>query len=293
VHASVRYYITVTTIVWLLSCKTDSPGVRDSSNAEATATDVSNRPASAGDVEKPRAGAAASGDTHTGPKSQEKCEELKPKWLPLTKRRAVLIEGAGTRRLYHDLYGCPGGPVTEPFPALGYWRINHSKSIVDATQTTAAMLDEEPIYETSSVRSVGDEEHTFVVRCRNRRTEAYIITGDYVRGKQSLTYRIDTREPQKMRASSAVDGKALFFLEPVPLLRNMFGGETFALRYEGSRGAQREALFDVSGIDTAMVEIRKDCERHGAATPAKKCDPETLQWPAVCPPPSTPVDAWQ
>lgn len=100
------------------------------------------------------------------------------------------------------------------------------------------------------------------IRCRDDKTELYIVWVEYLGSRDvSAMYRLDQEPAQTGTWHISTNGRAAFFPRPVPFLKELIATEStsFVVRITPYREAPATAIFDVSGAAEALADIRKGC----------------------------------
>lgn len=102
---------------------------------------------------------------------------------------------------------------------------------------------------------------SIVIRCQDNRTEMYINWNDFLGSSPiSTTYRLDKEPAQRSGWSLSTDKKAAFFPgSPVPMLKKLINSSTFVANVTPYNESPVTAIFDVTGADKALADIRKGC----------------------------------
>src|SRR5690606_5301428 len=102
---------------------------------------------------------------------------------------------------------------------------------------------------------------TMIIRCRDNRTEMFINWNSFLGSDPvSTTYRIDKEPAQKSGWSLSTDKRAAFFPgSPVPTLRRLAESTTFVANVTPYSESPVTAVFDTTGADKALADIRKGC----------------------------------
>lgn len=116
---------------------------------------------------------------------------------------------------------------------------------------------------TSTLRnSIGrDEEAKLVLRCNQRKTEAFIVWPVYVgsHDMHQVEIKVDNGKIEKSAWSPSTDGTAVFRSKPVNWIKSLAGGKKLIVRLAAYQRIPEEVEFDITGIDGATDEIAKTC----------------------------------
>lgn len=100
-----------------------------------------------------------------------------------------------------------------------------------------------------------------LLRCKDKKTEMFIAWSSYLGSDEArVTFRLD-KEPAKTTAwSISTNGKATFYpSSPVSYLKKLVDGKSFVASVTPYHENSITAVFDITGADTALADIRKGC----------------------------------
>ncbi|MGB3290968.1 MAG: type VI secretion system-associated protein TagO [Burkholderiaceae bacterium] len=102
---------------------------------------------------------------------------------------------------------------------------------------------------------------SIMVRCKDNKTEMYINWNDFLGSRSiSTTYRIDKEPAQRSEWDLSTDKKSAFFPgSPVPMLKKLVESSTFAANVTPYNESPVTAIFNTTGADKALADIRKGC----------------------------------
>jgi type VI secretion system protein VasI len=142
------------------------------------------------------------------------------------------------------------------------WTIERGRSPFDDSPTVTLLLKAEtPI--AGWPRKV--ETPVLVLRCQEHKTEAFIRTGmtpnvEYGRlHAATVRMRLDRDPATKAITSESTDHIALFFREPIPLIRSLLKHEQLTFGFTPFNSPAVETLFDLRGLDAAVIPLRESC----------------------------------
>ncbi len=93
----------------------------------------------------------------------------------------------------------------------------------------------------------GEKELTLIVRCTDRKLEAYVSI-DGVVGSKSIRLKYDNDKPVRETWQESVDGTALFSNDPLWLVRNLVNTNLFVFEHEPFGRAARVDKFGTAGM---------------------------------------------
>jgi type VI secretion system protein VasI len=156
------------------------------------------------------------------------------------------------------------GPIQEQeSKTLGRWTIETNVSKFDDTKSVSLTLAANEKINGWLGKSSLPELH---IRCRERKTEAYIDfgmspvaeTGLY--DAATLQFRIDKRPPLKEIATKSADGNSLFLKDPVSFTKRLYKAEHLLVRFTPFSSSAQEASFDIAGLEQAIVPLTEACK---------------------------------
>ena len=98
--------------------------------------------------------------------------------------------------------------------------------IDDSTNVTLMLFANEEVYG----RFGSAERPTFVIRCKENKTESYIATGSTL-DSESATIRLDNEKAYQLQMSKSTDGRALFFTSAIRNLKKFWKYERMVFRF--------------------------------------------------------------
>jgi type VI secretion system protein VasI len=158
----------------------------------------------------------------------------------------------------------PGSPAAPPTtqPPAGRWEVQESVSAADDSKTVVLALDATvPISGWPSKTVLP----TLILRCRERKTEAYIKTGmapDVEYGNTdsaTILLRFDKAPAAKYNASESTDKEALFLPGAIGLIKTMAKHDTMLFRFTPFNSPPQETVFDLKGLDKVLPKLQDTC----------------------------------
>jgi len=106
---------------------------------------------------------------------------------------------------------------------------------------------------------------SLVFRCKERKTEAYIVTGmspqvEYGTDGATVTLRFDKEKATKYQTSKSTDGEALFFGQSVGLIKKMVQHTTLLFEFVPFNSSPAITTFDLRGLADALKPLRETCK---------------------------------
>lgn len=108
---------------------------------------------------------------------------------------------------------------------------------------------------------------TLVVRCQEKKTAVYFVTGCHMASSEyddygKIEYRIDAQKARSVDADASTDNKALGLwsgASAIPLIKQMTSGRQMVTRMTPYSESPFTATFDIVGLDEAIKPLRKEC----------------------------------
>jgi type VI secretion system protein VasI len=153
-------------------------------------------------------------------------------------------------------------PAPTPPPAGGMWiRSGSTSAMDDSTGITFSLeaINEIEGWPRQRVRP------TLIVRCHERRTDVYVVTGmssQPVYGeldKGHVRVRFDDEQSRNELWSESTDSKALFAPNPVSMARRIAKAKTLLLEITPFNSSPDTIRFYVSGFDAHLDDLVKTC----------------------------------
>lgn len=142
------------------------------------------------------------------------------------------------------------------------WRVNKEISRIDDSTNLTISLDAD-----SPISGWPRKTHTpsLVLRCKEKKTEAYIVTGmspqvEYGNDGATVTLRFDKEKATKYHTSKSTDGEALFFGKSIGLVKKMLGHTTLLFEFVPFNSTPAMTTFDLTGINEAIKPLRDTCK---------------------------------
>ncbi|HBP27917.1 MAG TPA: hypothetical protein DD666_00695 [Advenella kashmirensis] len=101
-----------------------------------------------------------------------------------------------------------------------------------------------------------------LARCVQNKTEVLIMWNTIlgIGDSPKVTYRLDKGTPTASSWSKSTSGNATFFPgSPVKFLKQLLEAKSMVASVESFSSGAVTAVFDLTGIETAMKDIRKEC----------------------------------
>lgn len=141
------------------------------------------------------------------------------------------------------------------------WRVNKETSRIDDSTNVIISLSAD-----SSISGWPRKTTTpsLILRCKERKTEAYIVTGmspqvEYGIGEATVTLRFDKEKATKYKTSKSTDGEALFFGQSVGLIKKMLQHTTMLFEFVPFNSSPAMTNFDLRGLAEAVRPLKDTC----------------------------------
>ncbi|MDR0274124.1 MAG: type VI secretion protein [Burkholderiaceae bacterium] len=142
------------------------------------------------------------------------------------------------------------------------WRVDKETSRMDDSTNVMVSLEAE-----SNISGWPSKTYTpsLVLRCKEKKTEVYIVTGmspqvEYGTNGATVTLRFDKDKATKIQTSKSTDGQALFFGQSVSFIKNMIGHSTLLFEFVPFNSSPAMTTFDLKGIEEAIKPLRETCK---------------------------------
>lgn len=142
------------------------------------------------------------------------------------------------------------------------WRVNRETSRIDDSTNVVISLSAE-----SSISGWPGKRHTplLILRCKEKKTEAYIVTGmspqvEYGTDGSTVTLRFDKDKATKYHTSKSTNGEALFFDQSVGLIKKMLGHTTLLFEFVPFNSSPAMTTFDLRGLADAVKPLKETCK---------------------------------
>lgn len=142
------------------------------------------------------------------------------------------------------------------------WQVNKETSPIDDSTNVTISLDAN-----SSITGWPKKMFTptLIVRCKEGKTAAYIITGmspqvEYRTDEATVTLRFDKEEATKYQTSKSTDGEALFFEESIKLIKKMIPHKTMLFGFVPFNSSPVLTTFELGGLSEAVKPVKEICK---------------------------------
>ena len=142
------------------------------------------------------------------------------------------------------------------------WRVNKETSRIDDSKNVIISLDAD-----SSISGWPRKTHTpsLILRCKERKTEAYIATGmspqvEHGTDGATVTLRFDKEKATKYQTSKSTDSEALFFGQSVGLIKKMIQHTTLLFQFIPFNSSPVMTTFDLRGLAEAVKPLKETCK---------------------------------
>lgn len=146
--------------------------------------------------------------------------------------------------------------------SISKWKVQTETSKIDDSKNVFITLDAETAIQGWPSKRFLPELH---IRCKENRTEAYVITGmspnvEYGVDTATVTLRLDKQPAFKIAASKSTDGEALFLPNAIGLAKRIAGAETMLFQFIPFNSSGQMTTFDVRGLPEALNAVREACK---------------------------------
>ncbi len=156
-------------------------------------------------------------------------------------------------------------PKTAELPTAvgsGAWTVDKSISPLDDTQTVTLTLGADSEIHGWPATTFRP---TIVIRCKEKKTNAYIVTGmsptvEYGRTNEAtITLRLDKIPAYSLVADESTDNKALFLPSSTSSVKKWFGHEQLLFQFTPFNSSTVMTTFKIGGLETAIKPLRSAC----------------------------------
>jgi type VI secretion system protein VasI len=156
------------------------------------------------------------------------------------------------------------GPIQEQqSETLGRWKVETNVSKFDDTKSVYLSLEANEKINGWLSKSYLPELN---IRCRERKTEAYIDFGmspvveSGLYDGATLQFRLDKQPLFKAIASKSTDGNALFLRDPMSFIKRLFKAEQLLVRFVPFNSSAQETSFSIAGLEKVIVPLTEACK---------------------------------
>jgi len=135
------------------------------------------------------------------------------------------------------------------------WIVTEDKSkIDDSTNVTMMLFANEKVYNMFG----SSDRPTFVIRCKENKTEAYIATGSML-DSELTTIRLDSEKAYQLKMSKSTDGKALFLPHAISNIKKFWKHDEMVFRFTPYNSHSKTVTFNIRGLEKEIASLRKAC----------------------------------
>lgn len=155
--------------------------------------------------------------------------------------------------------GVDGPDVSQT--SVGNWRVRTEISAIDDSTNVFISLNAKSAFKGWLDEEVG----TLLIRCKENRTQAYVITGmtaqsGYRRHDESqVTVRYDRSDALQIWMNESTDNKALFFPNPISEIKRMMNHQTMLFQFSPFNSSPTMTTFNIGGLSEAIEPLREAC----------------------------------
>jgi type VI secretion system protein VasI len=143
----------------------------------------------------------------------------------------------------------------------GKWQVSEAKSKFDDSRTVVLRLAAENGIKGWLANSIPQ----LIVRCQERKTEVYVVTGmpasvEYGEfQRHTVRLRYDDDAAITITSSESTDNKALFIPDAMSSIRRMWTGHALVVGLTPFNANPVTIEFDISGLSSAIQPLREAC----------------------------------
>jgi type VI secretion system protein VasI len=145
------------------------------------------------------------------------------------------------------------------------WKVQQETSAIDDSLNVFVSLSAE-----STVSGWPLKMYTplLMLRCKENRTQAYIVTGMAPQVEQgtngaTVTLRFDNEKAEQFHTIKSTTGDMLFFEQSgqsIDLIKRMLHRSTLLFQFVPFHSAPQMTTFDLRGLTEAIKPLRKNCQ---------------------------------
>ena len=143
------------------------------------------------------------------------------------------------------------------------WSVRKDTSKIDDSTNVTISLEAD-----SSVSGWPRKTFTpsIVLRCKEKKTEAYIVTGMAAQVEAgnyngaTITLRFDKEPAKKYQTSESTDKEALFFGQATSLIKAIMQHSTMLFEFVPFNSSPVMTTFDIQGLADAVKPLREACK---------------------------------
>lgn len=154
-------------------------------------------------------------------------------------------------------------PLTSSPTGVGaetQWQIREDKSAMDGSKTVVISRDAE-----NEIQGwLESNRPSLIVRCQERKTEAYIVTGtaanvEYDTDNHTVRLRFDDSEPVTQHWSASTDDKALFSPNAIEFAKMLVGSKSLAFEFTPLNANPAIIHFRLEGLAPYLQKAAAAC----------------------------------
>jgi type VI secretion system protein VasI len=144
--------------------------------------------------------------------------------------------------------------------AEAQWQIREDKSAMDGTKTVVISRDAE-----NDIQGwLESNRPSLIVRCQERKTEAYIVTGtaanvEYDTDSHTVRLRFDDGKPITQHWSASTDDKALFAPNAIEFAKNLVGSKLLTFEFTPFNANPAVVHFRLEGLAPYLQKAAAAC----------------------------------
>ena len=175
--------------------------------------------------------------------------------MPKAPRAASAAAGASDIAL-------PAAAPAAPSP-LGNWDVTESTDAMDGVTNVTLMLTSDDVLPLAFPHN--DRYGRLVIRCKQRKTDLYVVTETPVQSnygefdESDIRYRFDDGKPLHATFSESTDHSAIFAPSPVHLAKRLATARTWLVEFTPYDAAPVTVSFSLEGLAKALPKVGAAC----------------------------------
>lgn len=171
-------------------------------------------------------------------------------------------EATATPALAVAPVAAPVAAPPEP-PAFGRWDVSESTDKMDGVTNVTLMLMSDDVLPLAF--PYNDRYGRLVIRCKQRKTDLYVVTQTPVRSnygefdESDIRYRFDDGKPIHATFSESTDNSAIFAPSPVHLAKRLASAKKWLVEFTPYDAGPVTVSFSLDGLAGALPKVSAAC----------------------------------
>lgn len=145
-------------------------------------------------------------------------------------------------------------PVPTSVEGTGKWQVSVKTNPLDDTRTVMLALYAD------SGRSTWGNRVVLVLRCKSKKTEAYINWHDYLGSEAYVIWRIGDADAETAKWSLSTDNEATFYpYDDIAFIKQLLNADRLVAQVTPYDESPVTAIFDLTGLTNAIHPLQEAC----------------------------------